>query len=191
MNESLFSWGGNVLPRWIITPCLGFHLFSCNLSINLTNVPILGFYEYKECCHLLKEYLQRRTYPEWPPVSIVQLQDVSIHSDGGKRWLFPRQRGAVVLSAAFLQLEHRSSWDWGGGKPGQITACWDKKTPARAQTHTNIPLIWVWVCSAGGPVQYLSFKNFTMNLWIHNASIKDFRFMNINTPNLSAFLSNL
>ncbi|KAA8581887.1 hypothetical protein FQN60_008627 [Etheostoma spectabile] len=36
-----------------------------------------------------KEYLRRETYPERPHVSVVQLQDVSVHGDGGERRLFP------------------------------------------------------------------------------------------------------
>lgn len=51
------------------------------------------------------------TDPERPSVPVVQLQDVSLHRDGGQRRLLPRQGGAVVLSAAFLQLKHRSSRD--------------------------------------------------------------------------------
>lgn len=115
--------------------------------------------KWKQSRHLLKStqinlrclYLQRmgggETHPEWAAVAIVQLQDVSIHSDGGEWRLFPWQRGAVVLSAAFLQLEHRSGRDWG--------------------EETRPRLDCISLCGT----KYLSLK-FSMTSWIYNTWVK-------------------
>ena len=54
------------------------------------------------------------TYPELTAVAVIQLQNVSFRGHRGQRRLFPRQRGAVVVGAAVLQLQDGSRWDWRG-----------------------------------------------------------------------------
>ena len=44
------------------------------------------------------------TYPELTTIAVIQLQNVSVGGHRGQGRLFPRQRSAVVVGAALLQL---------------------------------------------------------------------------------------
>lgn len=125
-NQSVQELKELTVQRWIMAHCL-----TCNCNSTQEQSPSrrkpLTYYAVETQSLVQESTPAEGTYPERPSVSIIQLQNVSVHANGGERWLFPWQCGAVVLSAAFLELEHRSSWDcrrrrrWKWGKPGQIT----------------------------------------------------------------------
>lgn len=54
------------------------------------------------------------TYPELTTIAIIQLQNVAFSRHRGQRWLFPGQRGAVVVGTTLLQLQDGGCWDWRG-----------------------------------------------------------------------------